>query len=535
MTSDSSFREYLVDLYNGYNSIAERVNKTRLLHIHVETALDAEIQSLVSDGNSVVLTGNPGDGKTHLIEILSGQGKIDSGYYEKDASQKESHEILSTWQQKRQDRTPFILAINHAPLVQLANIAEHFEDLIYLKNVPLEIENTIYYNEPQKSSLDSTVIIDLGQRELLTVETVGQLTKTLSSSINNEPCPYCSPPNKCPVVYNASALSNERIVDNLVKMLSLVARRGFHATMRDLTGLLAYLLTGGISCATRWQLDIDDDGHPIQPASDDYIYYNLLFTGRNPLFDAIRATFDPGQYADPQSDFELWNGPVNPIEWAFSDPPVVHPATLADLRKLKRRYFFEHDHDTDALLRRMLPTADFDSLIEGTQDDLSAVEELVEMINTLYSPQRAGPESDRKYRLRLWNSHRYSVGNAPGYMAMRSLPTDKLTIYRPKVAPHLADALEGRRDHVLLGVRRYQPGAPALRVDWPMYQALIAARTGTPLAVQPFYILRRLDLFLRSLGQDVGSTREVETIEWSDHRRRQQQTMRVNRARRQYE
>ncbi|KPV54553.1 hypothetical protein SE17_03080 [Kouleothrix aurantiaca] len=305
--------------------------------------------------------------------------------------------------------------------------------------------------------------------------------------------------------------------------------------MRDLTGLLAYLLTGGKSCAARWQADTDDDGSPIQPAADDYTYYNLLFTGRSPLFDAVRTTFDPGQYADPQSDFQLWNGQINPADWAFSDPPVIYPATLADLRTLKRRYFFEHDHDTDALLFRMLPTADFDRLIEGTRDDLSAVEELVEMINSLYSPQRASPDSDRKYRLRLWNSHRYSIGNAPGYMAMRSLPADKLTLYRPKVVPHLADALKERRDHVLLAVQSYQTGDPALRVDWPMYQALMAARAGTPLATQPFHILRRLDLFLRSLGQDAGGTREVETIEWSDHRRRQQHTVRVNRKQQCYE
>lgn len=118
---------------------------------------------------------------------------------------------------------------------------------------------------------------------------------------------------------------------------------------------------------------------------------------------------------------------------------------------------------------------------------------------------------------------------------MRSLPADKLTIYRPKTAPHLADALQVRQDHVLLGVRAWQPGDPALRIDWPMYQALAAASTGTPLAVQPFYILRRLDLFLRSLGQDAGGAREIETIEWSDHRRRALHTVRVNRTQRRYE
>jgi hypothetical protein len=68
-----------------------------------------------------------------------------------------------------------------------------------------------------------------------------------------------------------------------------------------------------------------------------------------------------------------------------------------------------------------------------------------------------------------------------------------------------------------------------------MYQSLVAAQAGLPIALQPFHILRRLDLFLRSLGQDVGGPREMETIEWSTQRCRTDTTsVRVSRSQREY-
>src|SRR5581483_11262024 len=179
---------------------------------------------------------------------------------------------------------------------------------------------------------------------------------------------------------------------------------------------------------------------------------------------------------------------------------------------------------------------DFGTLIEGELDDPSEVENLVGMINNLYAPMHSHQGTDqRSYRLRLWNSHRYSVGNRPGYFAMRSIPADNLTIYRPKATPQIADAMEVRQDHVLLAVRDWIAGDPGLRIDWPMYQALTSAHYGTPIEVQPFHILRRLDLFLRSLGPEGGGSRHIENIEWSNHQYRTLVSIRVNRTNQCYE
>ena len=527
--------EDLAEFYNGHNAVAERVEKSKLQYMHIPTRLDTAIETWVMQKSDVILTGNPGDGKTHIISILQDKGSLSTAYLEKDASQKDTEAILKMWQQKKQENIPFVLAINHAPLRNLAAKAQAYSGLEHLVNIPDEIENFIYYNEAPKSKLQRTVVVDLSQREIVTTTIVKGIVDRLCQQITSTPCNDC-PPRKCPVEYNAEALSSEEVLHNLVTILTLVAQRGFHTTMRDLIGLVAYILTGDKPCATRWQPVKNDDGDFSTPTFEDYVYYNLLFKGRSRLFNAIRTTFDPSNYSDSDSDAKLWAGAIRD-GWLMPEPLVISPDSLVELRSLKRRYFFEHRHDTAKLLQRTLPSTEynFGELIKGKLDDPSEVENLVGMINNLYAPLHAHQRSDQRYRLRLWNSHRYSVGNRPGYFAMRSIPADNLIIYRPKAVPQIAQAMEIRQDHVLLAVQDWVPGDPSLRIDWPMYQALTSAYYGTPIEVQPFHILRRLDLFLRSLGPEAGGSRHIENIEWSDHKQWTLVSIRVNRTNQNYE
>lgn len=523
-------RQYIVDLYNSYSAIAERVPSVRREAIHVKTALDSRILEWINNGKDVVLTGSPGDGKTHVIKWLRNALPA-SVYTEEDASQRETPDILVRWREQKRQGQPFVIAINHAPLRSITAQAGSFSELSYLTALPHEIDRTTFYNEFSESTLENTIVVDLSRRELLTKEIIQDFAIKLANLALSERCADCKPPVSCPVEFNANALLEPVVIESLSFLLSLVAQRGTHATMRDLTGMLAFILTAGKTCDTRWAIVEDEEGYKRQPSFEDYTYYNLLFEGRSPLFNAVRD-FDPAYLADPKHDLELWNGEIQD-GWVFSKPSA--PATIAELRRLKRRYLFEHTHDKEGQLQRILPdsTSTFHQIVTGKMNQRTATEHLIEQINRLYAPQQG--QSDYALRLRLWNSHRYAIGEAPSYVAMRSLPSDKLTIYYPQLALHLEQAIDLRQDHVLLGVERYQSGDPALRIDWPMYQALAAAQKGLPIALQPFHILRRLDLFLRSLGQDGGGPRDMETIEWSTQRRRTETTsVRVSRSQRAY-
>lgn len=534
--------DYLINLYNGHSAVAERVDTQQLKEMHVQTRLDDKIRQWVEQGCDIILTGNPGDGKTHLMNILA--AALQHTDYEKDASQRHSHQILEAWRKSKKAGRPFVLAINHAPLRELAEKARQDSEFSYLYEVVLgsgthqsEIENFVVYSSEQKEHFSAAertnlILIDLSQRQLLTDEDVidpllDKLCKLASSISCEDVLPEgCQ---RCPIKYNVKALSdtNGVVRSNLKEVLSLVARRGFHATMRDLIGLLAFAITGGVKCEALW-LNQEDCNY--------YDYYNLLYRGRNRLFDALRQTFDPGDYADPKVDMSLWMRELRD-GWTTEEP--YQPIDLDALRVLKRRYFFEHQEPTKAKLRRVLSDIEreFDDLVQREWGEHESVEQLIEMINLLYAPLKGadGQGQGYRYRLRLWNKHRYSVGQTPGYFAMRSISSDKLTIYYPELNPKYEQALEINKDHVLLAVRNWLPGDPALRVDWEMYKALAAARQGKLIDVQPYHILRRLDLFMRSLGPEVGRVYSIETVEWSDYRQRVVVTMRVNRRKLTYQ
>src|SRR5450755_89638 len=211
----------LAGFYNGYNAVAERVEKSKLQYMHISTGLDFELETWVRNNYDVILTGNPGDGKTHLIQILEDKGLLTSAYVEKDASQNDTETLLSIWKQKKQENVPFLLAINHAPLRNLATNAQRYQGIEYLASIPMEIDNTVYYNEVPKSKLERTIVVDLSQRETSTYIIVKSIVDKLSNTIIASRCNDC-PPRKCPMEYNAEALSNDTVLRNLTTVLSLI-------------------------------------------------------------------------------------------------------------------------------------------------------------------------------------------------------------------------------------------------------------------------------------------------------------------------
>jgi hypothetical protein len=504
------------------------------------------VRGWLASGWDIILTGNPGDGKTHLLRYLDLPNTV---HKETDASQRKSTEILDEWRTARTNAQRFVLAINHAPLRSLAQVAENdpyfhplFEMVLTDDKRQSVIENSVVYSEEQKEfqrnrSIDrgNILVVDLSQREILTKENVVALLNKFAEIVRSSSCKdklgeECS---RCPLHENAAALTNSDIQNNISFMLSLVARRGFHATMRDLVGFLAFILTGGVTCDQLWQKNESGE----LPSHDEYNYYNLLFQGRGRLFDALRSTFDPGIYSDPRIDLKLWAGEIQ-SGWISYTPstPVTVPTRLDDLHVAKRRYFFEHSENIEAKYCRMMTNLnkDFNNLID-LSDPENKIADLVEMINLFYTPLPIEKRGNYRDRLYLWNQHRYSVGQPPGYIAMRSVNVSALHLYRPEVNPLYGDALAIKQDHVILGIPDWLPGDPTLRIDWEMYRALWEAKQGMAIEVQPYSILRRLDLFLRRIGSKAGGWSATETILWGDYKKRSTISLKVNRTKATYE
>ncbi len=547
-----SLEEYFLDLYNGHSGIAEKASEDNRARIHVDTLLESKITEWLRAGRDVILTGSPGDGKTHLLQQVKAdmEQRGRELQTEQDASQKTGEEILLKWKMAQAQGMPFLLAINHAPLRGLAELAKDdpqfkvFHDAIFSNPSKSEITSFVLYSkeqwvefeksqQAQGSKANALMIANLTHRATLTDKKfVLPLIEKLVGIASNMTCverdlpPDCT---RCPIQYNVKALSNGVVQKHLLAILELVARRGHRATVRDLIALIVYMLTRGVDCKELWQEERD---------FSDNSYYNLAYDpdARGKLFEAIREVFDPGNFADTAVDLDLWNGSKVDATW-IDEETVSQPANLDALRSLKRRYFFESNEKSKVLLKRVLSKTEsrFNDLFNEEQDMRREVENLVEQINLFYAPHANKEDYSYRSQLRLWNSHRYSVGSVPGYFALRFYSAENLELYQPSLNPKYENAMEIHRDHVLLGTRYWLPGDPSLRIDWEMFQALANAANGTPIDVQPYHILRRLDLFLQQLGLLVSNYAPIETIEWSDHARRNVVRLRVNRNERQYE
>ena len=548
ITVSDDLERFVLDLYNGYSGIAEYAKPSERSFLHVQTELEDYIRKWLITGKDVILTGGPGDGKTHLLQQISQQlnGTIPFSV-ELDASEKKEYEILEAWKEARRKREPFFVAINHAPLRKLAEAAEGDEVLGDLFHAVVardtqacsEIVNFLVYSDEQQQEFDaeqynSFMLIDLSyrasiiDRQLLhgLLEKLSRIASLLTCSVEQLP-PECS---YCPIKNNVAALRNEQIQDRLLSLFELISQQGKRATIRDLLGFLVYSLTRGVECDELWNHD--------HKGCHDNDYYNLMFdpAARNELFEHLRATFDPGTFADTKVDISLWNG--TPSTAWIGDGTAYIPKSLEELRSLKRRYYFEGPELADEQFSRMLSgtLVSFRELLNDEGMDNEHIASLVQMINQFYAPnQKKEVVISYRTQLRLWDTHRYSLGITPGYFSMRSFSAEKLTLYRPRLNKKYNNAMQIHRDHVLLGTRSWLPGDPALRVDWEMYQALSEATDGKPIHMQPFHIMRRLDLFLRQLGTLITNYHPIETVEWSNRQGGNLVQLRINRINRRFE
>lgn len=544
--SSVALKEFFLNLYNGHSSIAERTDASMRELLHVETDLEERVETWLKAGKDVILTGRPGDGKTHLLQYIDNKLRAENFNVEVelDASQKNEDEIIESWSQAHVAGKPFFLAVNHAPLRELARRAEGHSILGSLSDAVLatgeaasksEIINFVVYSADQQDEFNREqqpfMLIDLSHRASLTDEKlIKGLINKLAALASNLTCSQDDLPSTCsycPIKNNATLLKHERVQQRFLQLFKLLSQQGSRTSVRDLLGFFVYTLTRGVECKELWGNDI---------SCHDNDYYNLAFDtkARNNFFEQLRHSYDPGHFSDPQIDIQLWNQDSK-ISW-IGDSPTFTPKSLDELRQLKRRYFFEGEDSADEQFGRTLSktSMDFKKLLGDDTLDNKHIADLIEKINKFYAPSS---NSSLGYRsqLRLWDQHRYAVGNVPGYFAMRSFSAEKLVLYRPRLNQKYVGSMTIYHDHVLLGTRGWLPGDPALRIDWGMYQALSDAQTGKRIETQPFHILRRLDLFLRQLGTRTTNYHPIETIEWSERRPNSLVQLRVNRISRNFE
>lgn len=394
---------FVSSLYRSYASCSEHVDKAMMQALHVATPTDDFLARSVLDGKVVVLTGQPGDGKTHMLRMAligSLQGFEDRVCL--DANQMTDEANLAWFRQNVASGRGGSIAINHGILHPILLKADSQGDKWASKALK-QFADCYGQGETIETSDQAhhrIVVVDLGKRDNLARGTLNGLIQAICKLILFEP------PSKGQAQNNALKLSEPFARERLVDLIEATKYWNPVVAMRDVLGCIAFVLTGGVGTK----------------GSSPAFHHAAFSKGRGEILDALRR-LDPIRFPDASLDIQLWR------ENATKRDEERNNAFLDQ----KRAVFF--DDRSDDFRTRILS--------EAKRRSASSVlgitrEKLVTRLNTFFNRQDRD-END----LKLWTSHRYDSAVPRHVFALHQIPEAELEMERPVLCPEIAGAFPG--------------------------------------------------------------------------------------------
>lgn len=492
VADDTGHLQYVRDLYRGKSAFADGVQRDDLKSIHVETRLDSAICDIVFQGKDVVLTGNPGDGKTHMIRIL--EEPLASCDYETelDASTKSDDELYDHWRQAHEDGKPFVLAINAAILHSLnashgdfQPIAEAYKQMIHAVN----------HGEPA-DTVDNVVVFDLSSREILTPEIIDAVIAKLTNDSHYSECTSCPLGTACPVARNKLLIQTGSFKRRLCAIAERAILKGHHATVRDLEAFVSYLIFGDRDCATIARTT----------GNNKYEVANLVYSGQGKLFDAFREAFDPVSVSHPVWDERILTNAIDPDTWetGFTRPVETIDANNLDEFRLRKRQFYFFNRNGQALLDILDDDiADFQRFLR--QSDKAIIKDVISKLNAFFGKAE-------KNELVIWSGHRYNNSPRNVLISTGSIRAKRFTVGRPKLLPSMQTGIDMAENYL-----RFSPEDCAsvfLKIDFAMFSFLSAAERGVPVLYMESAMTKRVWRFIERLQLRVEQSGD-DTVEVS--------------------
>lgn len=479
-------------LYRNANSYADRLTLEELDWIHVDLGLDDYILDGAKAGWQIIVTGNPGDGKTFVIERLRERLMSEhNSVVITDANAEADTQILASWRSCDENGRPFVLAINEWPLFELRKLARHVE-FGPVEEAVRQVQEAVYYAKAPEPRKGRVAVIDLNLRNVLAPDVVRSAIGRVTADRF-----VAELADADPAARNVRRLRDERVQERLALLLNQASRQGEHATMRQLMGFLAYTLTGGTNSA----------GRIASQGDDRFLYANLVFDdGVGPLFDLVRRSFDPAKITHPVLDEELWRGTTDPNDWLDpADVPLGAASCHEEdrercFRVAKRRFFFEHARGAELLALLPSDEADFDRVLaDGVEGDPQVVREMVLAMNRFFEPDSPKEEDNR---LRLWQTHRYDVRAPSALVALYHQDADALVVEGPQLAEWVMAWLPApmrRVDEFSVSAHAHEARPARLLVDREMYLTLREAAVGLGRSTWSRSVARKVTRFVDEL------------------------------------
>jgi hypothetical protein len=482
----------------GPEVCSDELTPDEINRLHVKRPLEDFLVRKVRDGFSIVLTGNAGDGKTHLLRRLQQRLVTDGikAVVEPDATAAMKHgklaPVLDGWRKAFAAKKPYLIAANEYPLYQLRKNGPKLAPALgkVLASVDFQCHTRLAYGakSSNEDAAEKVLVVDLSLRNPLQPVFAGALLdRMLQNKALQQHAREGTEPN---FTRNFERLSQARVREQLLGLFQRLVVRGERASVRELWIILARLLFGS-------RLVPDE-----VPDAMNARYSERLFErdDRFRLSQLLVDLVDPAACSHPQWDTRLEQpGSTKPADWMEGREPMpdlreLDPARFAFL---KRVFYFEHAHGTEAFALEEEHARQFaQQLDEAKQGDGLLRGEILCAINLCYCPK---PFRGMKDRLHLWIGHRYHEQPTRSYVANQFVPADKFEIFVPRLPRRLDDKLDYQPDHFVLRYRDTSGRTISLRVDFSLFATLADLRAGLPRHLMPDRDLNRLDAFLEQL------------------------------------
>jgi hypothetical protein len=483
----------LTSLYYGEGTNADLTTRDARQLLHVPTPLEALVPAQVGRGLDIVLTGNPGDGKSHLVRTLQDRGALEGVEVVLDLSARPTDDVIDAWSKARAAGRRFVLCANEGPLTGLL---ERIKGLAGFERVHVDLVGQlgrllVDRRQSLPSAPEAALLVDLADRNVLEAALIEEALRRVAREDFL--------PDLGPTATETSAGRNLLLLAEspearrrLALCLAIAGQRtAEHVTFRQLWGTIAFAITAAKKPSTlRAELSKDEVGLGTTPL-DNLSRAGVRGTGKGHLIDAVRAYGDPAAYSDPELDEQLWAlGQPSSGRWLIDDPPLSEvparlwsaspAAALERHAQLKRLVALAHEAGerlVSGLLRGIdLPSQHADAPLRAA---------LLGGLRALFlSPAEEGaaPQWLRE-GLPLWIGFSYDDGPVEErpHVAVQGLSEDQFDVHRPVRAPWLSDALGPPPEVAWLA---HRPSGISLRVDADLLAALRTARqTSGPVRV----------------------------------------------------
>lgn len=510
--------DYVRNLYRAESSYADYMDINLLKHMHVETKLDSAVLDAVANGKSVVLTGNAGDGKTHIFRTQEDNIKAinPNAVIELDASTLKDEDIYERWKSAYYEGRPFCIAINEAVLFSLA---KKYSDFKPITDSMEQVINAIYYDKaPCDDYLKEVVVFDLSQRNTLEPTIIRAIIdKQINESIKAS-CSSCHAAEYCDFTCNARLLKQPLVLERLQHILNRLNRRGYHLTFRDVEGYISFLLFAGRSCE-KLSRESSDMNYSLQ---------NLFFGGKNgegELFEFIKQTFDPVRINHPIIDEKMINGALPTDTWLsgfIAENSKLEPDNFEKYEARKRAFYFFNKEGQKLIEIADDDESEFSKFMEGSNRDTLRL--IIARINKFFG------DFDTSDKIYAWQSHRYGLSPRRRLYCSKEYGRNDFEIVHPKLCDSMEAAFELAKDHVILRLKSNHK--ISLKIDFEVFEVLANAERGVPMMYVESSITRRILQFVEKLDTNEPSDEKI--IRIYDAQTRERCNVQIDMATKQY-